>query len=189
MVPDRGDVEPGPGRLRLRRAESRAAVVPLVRRCQAPAESRVVHLLSQHHVALAQGAGLRPRATVFLMLFGLTGNKLQVTVLAGDQPQSAFRALVKLNLIFSNLQTTFAFNLCVFLFLVLLHVQSGHRLLAHVAQGDVPSTVDLMCGEICFRNIMLAVATYLGAFVAHGFTLAKMSNSRVRLLSPQFQIR
>lgn len=43
-----------------------------------------------------------------------------------------------------------------FLLLVLLQLQPAHRFLAHVTQRDVPPTVDLMCGEVGLRNIMLA---------------------------------
>ena len=79
-----------------------------------------------------------------------------------------------------------------FLLLVCLQLCSSHRLLADVTERYVPPTVDLMCGEVGFRNVVLAkeekrfrvivlgsdtmtfcfrsplpVAAYLGSFVAH----------------------
>ena len=43
-----------------------------------------------------------------------------------------------------------------FLLLVCLQLCSSYRLLADVTQSDVPPTVDLMCGEVGFRNVVLA---------------------------------
>lgn len=42
------------------------------------------------------------------------------------------------------------------LLFMLRQLSSGNRLLAHITQGDVASTVDLVRGEVSFGDVMLA---------------------------------
>ena len=58
--------------------------------------------------------------------------------------------------LFLHVGYTFERYLRVFLLLVCLQLCSSHGLLADVTQRYVPPTVDLMCGEVGFRNIVLA---------------------------------
>lgn len=124
----------------------------------------------KHNIALAVWAGLRACAAVILMFFGLTVNNLQFTVLAGDQPLRTLGALVDVETILWNLQTTLACNLSVFLLFVFLQIRVGHWLLAYITQCDVPPTVDLMGSEISLWNFMFAIATELCIFICHDFT-------------------
>lgn len=79
-------------------------------------------LFPQHYIALAVCAGFSACAAIILMLFGLTENNLQFAVLARDQPLRTFRALVNINMLLLNLQTTLACNLSMLLLFVLLQI-------------------------------------------------------------------